>query len=88
MKAFIKESKWEEFKELCSKYGFGVSLKKPKQYFQKVIDEDLILTVNKRTRELQLQTPMGYSPFMEVHKETYKDLYDEGFVEFEESRFD
>lgn len=31
---------------------------------------------------------MGYSPFMEVHKETYKDLYDEGFVEFEESRFD
>ena len=88
MKAFIKESKWEKFKELCSKYGFGVSLKKPKQYFQKVIDEDIMLLVNKKTRELLLITPMGESPFMEVHKDTYKDIYDMGYIEYEEGRFD
>ena len=88
MKAFIKESKWEEFKELCSKYGFGVSLKKPKQYFQKVIDEDIMLLINKKTRELILITPMGESPFMEVHKDTYKDIYDMGYIEYEEGRFD
>lgn len=87
MKAFIKQECWDQFKENSNKYKFYV-YSKSKKYFVKTIDEDLILTVNKRTRELQLQTPMGYSPFMEVHKETYKDLYDEGFVEFEESRFD
>ena len=88
MKAYIKENKWEEFKELCSKYGFGVSLKKPKQYFQKVIDENIMLLVNKKTRELLLITPMGESPFMEVHKDTYKDIYDMGYIEYEEGRFD
>ena len=88
MKAYIKENKWEEFKELCSKYGFGVSLKKPKQYFQKVIDEDIMLLVNKKTRELLLITPMGESPFMEVHKDTYKDIYDMEYIEYEEGRFD
>lgn len=88
MKAYIKENKWEEFKELCSKYGFGVSLKKPKQYFQKVIDEDIMLLINKKTRELILITPMGESPFMEVHKDTYKDIYDRGYIEYEEGRFD
>lgn len=87
MKAYIKENKWDEFKENCNKYKFYV-YNKSKKYFVKIIDEDAILTVNKKTRELQLQTPMGYSPFMEVHKETYKDIYDEGFIEFEESRFD
>ena len=88
MKAYIKENKWDEFKELCSKYGFGVSLKKRKQYFQKVIDEDIMLLVNKKTRELILITPMGESPFMEVHKDTYKDIYDMGYIEYEEGRFD
>ena len=87
MKAFIKQEYWDQFKENCNKYKFYV-YSKSKKHFVKIIDEDAILTVNKKTRELQLQTPMGYSPFMEVHKETYKDLYDEGFVEFEESRFD
>lgn len=87
MKAFIKQEYWDQFKENCNKYKF-YAYSKSKKYFVKIIDEDVILTVNKKTRELQLQTPMGYSPFMEVHKETYKDLYDEGFVEFEESRFD
>lgn len=87
MKAFIKQECWDQFKENSNKYKF-YAYSKSKKYFVKILDEDLILTVNKRTRELQLQTPMGYSPFMEVHKETYKDLYDEGFVEFEEGRFD
>lgn len=87
MKAFIKQEYWDQFKENCNKYKFYV-YNKSRKYFVKIIDEDTILTVNKKTRELQLQTPMGYSPFMEVHKETYKDLYDKGFIEFEESRFD
>lgn len=88
MRAFIKENKWDEFKELCSKYGFSVSLRKPKQYFQKEVDVDIMLLVNKKTRELHLITPMGESPFMEVHIDTYKDIYDLGYIEYIEGRFD
>lgn len=88
MRAFIKEDRWDEFKELCSKYKFGISQVKPKQYFQKEIDVDLLLLVNKKTRELKLITPMGESPFMEVHVNTYQDLYDDGYIEYVEGRFD
>lgn len=88
MRAFIKEERWDEFKELCSRYKFGVSLTKPKQYFQREVDIDLLLLVNKKTREMKLITPMGESPFMEVHIGSYQDLYDDGFVEFVEGRFD
>lgn len=88
MKAFIKEDRWKEFKELCSKYKFTISLVKPKQYFEKEIDIDLKLLVNKKTRELKLITPMGESPFMEVHKQFYQDLYNDGYIEYIEGRFD
>lgn len=88
MKAFIREDRWNEFKEICSKYKFGVCYAKPKTYFQKEVDVDLLLLVSKRTREMKLVTPMGESPFMEVHINTYQDLYDDGFVEFVEGRFD
>ena len=88
MRAYIKEDKWEKFKELSNKYGFYIDTMKPKQYLTKVIDEDLILLVQKRTRELHLVTPMGESPFMEVHTQFYKDLYDEGYIEFIEGKFD
>lgn len=88
MKAFIREDRWNEFKELCSKYKFGICYAKPKQYFQKDIDIDMMLLVSKKTRELRLITPMGESPFMEVHKQFYQDLYDDGYIEYIEGRFD
>lgn len=88
MRAFIKEDKWDKFKELSNRYGFYLDLKKPKQYLTKVIDEDMILLVQKKTRELHLITPMGESPFMEVHTQFYRDLFDDGFIEYVESRFD
>lgn len=88
MRAFIREDKWDKFKELANKYGFYIDLKKPKQYLTKVIDDDMVLVVQKKTRELHLLTPMGGSPFMEVHTQFYKDLFDEGYIEFVESRFD
>ena len=88
MRAFIKEDKWKEFKELTNKYGFYIDTKKPSKYYAKSIDEDIILLVDKKTRELHLITPMGESPFMEVHTQFYKDLFDEGYIEFMEGRFD
>ena len=88
MRAFIKEDKWKEFKELTNKYGFYIDTKKPSKYYAKPIDEDIILWVDKKTRELHLITPMGESPFMEVHTQFYKDLFDEGYIEFMEGRFD
>lgn len=88
MRAFVKQELWDRFKEISNKYGFYLDVKKPKLYLTKVIDEDLILLVQKKTRELHLITPMGESPFMEVHTQFYKDLFDDGFIEFVESRFD
>lgn len=88
MRAFIKEDKWDKFKELSNKYGFYIDTKKPKLYLTKIIDDDMVLLVQKKTRELHLLTPMGESPFMEVHTQFYKDLFDEGYIEFIESRFD
>lgn len=88
MRAFIKEDKWAEFKALSNKYGFYIDAHKPNKYLTKVIDEDMLLLVQKKTRELHLVTPMGESPFMEVHTDFYKDLYKEGFIEFIEGKFD
>lgn len=88
MRAFIKEDKWDKFKELANKYGFYIDNKKPKQFLTKVIDNDLELKVQKKTREMHLLTPMGGSPFMEIHIPFYRDLYDDDFVEFIESKFD
>ncbi|MGM9543511.1 MAG: hypothetical protein ACI3T9_00860 [Romboutsia timonensis] len=88
MRAYIKEDKWDKFKELSNKYGFYIDTKKPKKYLVKTIDTDMVLLVQKKTRELHLITPMGESPFMEVHTQFYKDLYDEGYIEFVEGRFD
>lgn len=88
MRAFIKEDKWKEFKELINKYGFYIDTKKPTKYYTKMIDSDMLLLVAKKTRELHLITPMGESPFMEVHIQFYKDLFDEDYIEFMEGRFD
>lgn len=87
MKAFIKAERWDQFKETCNRFGFYLEIK-PNKYFTKRIDDDIILLVQKKTREIHLLTPMGESPFMEVHTNLYKDLCDEGYVEFVEGRFD
>lgn len=88
MRAFIKDSRWDQFQEISDRYGFYIDLKKPNKYLTKIIDDDMILLVQKKTREMHLLTPMGESPFMEVHKQFYQDLFDDGYVEFVESRFD
>ena len=73
MRAFIKEDKWEKFKEVCNSYKFHL-VYKPNRYYTKVVESDILLIVNKKTREMNLITPMGGSPFMEVHKNMYQDL--------------
>ena len=87
MSAFIKENKWELFKATYQDYDF-ILAHKPNKFFTKVIDDDMIILVQKKTRELYLVTPMGQSPFMEVHTQFYQDLVDKGFIEFMEGRFD
>lgn len=87
MRAYIKEDKWDKFKELSNKYGFYLEYK-PNKYYTKRIDDDMALLVQKKTRELHLITPMGESPYMEVHTQFYKDLFDEGYIEFIEGKFD
>lgn len=88
MRAFVTEDKWDQFKGISNKYGFYVDNKKPNKYFTKIIDDDMVLIIQKKTRELHLLTPMGESPFMEVHTQFYQDLYDEGYIQFEEGKFD
>ena len=88
MRAFIKEDKWDKFKQVMNSFGFYLGEYKPKSYFTKIIDEDLIVSINRKTREMHLVTPMGSSPFMEMHTQFYQDLYDAGYVEFIESKFD
>lgn len=87
MKAFIKEDKWEEFKYNYTDFKFSL-LYSPNKFYTKVIDSELHLIVSRKTRELLLVTPMGTSPFMEVHKKFYQDLYDQGFVEYVKGKFD
>ena len=87
MRAFIKEDMWDKFKELSNKYKFFLGYK-PNKFFSKLIEEDMMLIVNKKTRELHLITPMGESPYMEVHTNMYQDLLDDGYIEFQEGRFD
>lgn len=87
MKAFIKENKWEEFNESINDYGFSLGYK-PKTYYMRKVEDDIMLTVHRKTRELQLITPMGVSPFMEVHTNMYKDLVDNDLIEFIAHKFD
>lgn len=87
MKAFVKEDLWDQFKGISNKYGFYLEYK-PNRYFTKRIDDDILLIINKKTREMQLITPAGGSPFMEVHTQFYQDLFDDGYIEFVEGRFD
>ena len=87
MNAYIKKDKWERFKHAYGvQFGFYTTL--DKKNYVKPLNEDVMLVVNKRTRKLDLVTPMGVSPFMEVHKQFYEDLINEGFIEYKQGKFD
>ena len=86
MRAFIRQDKWEEFKKDYVFYNF--SLAPNPNYYIKNIERNLLLVVSRRKKELRLITPLGESPFMEAHKEKYKDLIENNFIEFKKGKFD
>lgn len=86
MLAYIKKDKWEEFKKDYVFYNF--SLAPNPNYYIKKIDDSLLLIISRRTRKLELFTQMGTSPFMESHKDKFKDLIDNDFIEYKKSKFD
>lgn len=87
MKAFIKKDKWQRFKHAYNIYfGFYTTLNA--KYYVKPLDENCSLVINKKTRQLDLVTPMGESPFMEVHKQFYNDLIEADFIEYKQGKFD
>lgn len=87
MRAYIKKSKWNMFKEHCvSRYGF-TQMEKPMFLYTKRIDKIMLLIIP-ITRELILTTPMGISPFMESHKNLYKELIMDDMVFYKEGKFD
>lgn len=87
MKAFIKKDKWLEFEKVYADYGFSLGID-PSKYYFKQVERFLGLFVDKKTREIQLLTPIGSSPFMEVQQEYFSQLVADGFVEFEKGKFD
>lgn len=87
MKAYIRKDKWNEFKENYLDYWFLPPIDNV-PFYVKTIEKNLKLLINKKTRELKLITPMGESPFMEVHTQYYLDLFDNGFIEYIKGKFD
>lgn len=93
MRAFINEECKYEFASKAIGFGFFNDIlptgervwvrnprpDDPKNHTMLVITSDM---------EIHLVTPMGESPFMEAHKDCFKDLISEGLVEFREGDFD
>ena len=88
MKAFIKKDRFAEFQKNYLDYGFILAVNPNKGYVKTIDKDGLWVIVMKRTREVKLITLMGGSPFMEVHKDKYQDLFDAGFIEFKKGRYD
>ena len=88
MKAFIKKDRFTEFQKNYLDYGFTLAVNPDKGYVKTIDEDGLWVIVMKRTREVKLITLMGGSPFMEVHKDKYQDLFDAGFIEFKKGRYD
>lgn len=88
MKAFIKKDRFIEFQKNYLDYGFTLAVNSDKGYVKTIDEDGLWVIVMKRTREVKLITLMGGSPFMEVHKDKYQDLFDAGFIEFKKGRYD
>lgn len=86
MDAFIKKERWQEFKKDYVDYGFTLAVNP--NYYIKPIDKNLLLIISRRNRRLKSLTPIGESPFMEVQKEYYEDIYLKGFIEYKKNRFD
>jgi hypothetical protein len=87
MKAYIKKIKWQEFKENYLDYNFTQAIS-PKHYIRVIDKHGLFLVINKITREMQVTTPMGSSPFIEAHKDKYRDLLDLDYIEYMKGKFD
>lgn len=89
MKAYIKKTRWKEFKEKYLDYDFTQAIS-PKHYIRVVDKHGLLLVIDKKTREMQIATPMGMggSPFMEAHKDRYRDLLDLDYIEYKKGKFD
>lgn len=88
MKAYIKKEKFDEFKKDYLDYGFNLAAKPEKGWVKEIDPIGLWLVVMKRTREVKLLTLTGESPFMEVHKDKYQKLVDNGFIEYKKGRWD
>lgn len=88
MKAFIKKDRFIEFQKNYLDYGFTLAVNPDKGYVKTIDEDGLWVIVMKRTGEVKLITLMGGSPFMEVHKDKYQDLFDAGFIEFKKGRYD
>lgn len=89
MKVYIKKDKWNEFKENYSKYNFMPSIKKGYGYVKPLYDGNILVCVIAKTRRLTLLTGLGgESPFMEAHKDKYKELIEDDFIEYKKGRFD
>lgn len=88
MKAYIKKDKWLDFKFNHKKYGFVQPKSIRGRGYIKKVDNNIALVVINKTRELQLITTLGCSPFMEVQQDSFKDLYNDDYIEFKKGRFD
>lgn len=97
MRAYIKKDKRKIFRSQAKRLGFGtgvftskaatnVDIEGPNYYYRKITDH-LLLVIDKQYR-LRLITPMGESPFMELHKDKFKDLLDLELVEYRKGEFD
>lgn len=93
MRAFIKEDKWVNFVATAIGRGFFPDTlpNGERMYVRNPDGSDsigftmLLITMD---RELHLATPVGESPFMEAHKETFSDLIADDFIEYVEGDFD
>ena len=93
MRAFIKQDRWVNFLATSMSYGFSSDTKPHSNESMLVRPVDnkeflpifLIITMDK---ELHLITPMGESPFMETQEHTFKDLVDDGLIEYVKGEFD
>lgn len=88
MKAYIKKGKFEEFKDKYLDYGFKLAINPSKGWVKEIDPMGLWVVVMKRTREVKLLALTGESPFMEVHKDKYQKLVDNGFIEYKKGRWD
>lgn len=80
-KAFIKRDfDLDKLKD----YGFvdGENMIDGRKCYMREIKSPVYLVIDKRTRELNVRTPLGKALVIEAHKDKYQDLLDAGLVEY------